>query len=62
MSAHWTTTDSSGKKQPSFGVGSFLFALVFALLVYLLVLSMAHHHFFTGGHPNRSSASSATDN
>ena len=62
MSAHSTVTDSSGRKQPSFGVGSLLFALVFALLVYLLVLSMARHHFFTGGHPNRSKSSSATDN
>ena len=62
MSAHSTAADRSENKQPSFGVGSFLFALVFALLVYLLVLSMARHHFFTGGHPNRPAASSPADN
>jgi len=57
MPAYSGVTESSGKKRPSFGAGSFLFALVFALLVYMLIVSMARHHFFQGGHPNRSPTS-----
>ena len=58
MPDHPTVTGPSEKTPPSFGLGSFLFALLFALLTYILIASMVRHHFFKGGHPNRSMASS----
>jgi len=33
-----------------------LFGIIFGVLVYLLILSMVRHHFFTGGYPNHSAA------
>jgi hypothetical protein len=45
-------TDSGGQKSSSFGMGSFVFALVLAFLLFLLVASMMRHHFFRGGHPH----------
>jgi hypothetical protein len=46
-------TESGGQRSPSFGIGSFLTALVLAVLIYLLVASMIRHRFFRGGHPHR---------
>jgi hypothetical protein len=47
----------STERRPSFGLGSFLFALFFTLLVYLLISSMERHNFFRGGHPHRPTTS-----
>jgi hypothetical protein len=62
MPAHSNATGPSEKTPPSFGIGSFFFALAFALIIYLLLSTMVRHHFFKEGHPNRSTASSAADN
>jgi hypothetical protein len=56
MSSFSNSSSSSRTKVSSFGIGSFLFGIIFGLLVYLLILSMVRHHFFTGGHPNHSAA------
>jgi hypothetical protein len=58
MSAYSSPTGPSDRKPPSFGIGSFLFAIIFTLMVYLLISSMMRHHFFKGGHPSRSTTSS----
>jgi hypothetical protein len=40
------------KSQP-FGAGSFLFAALLTLLLYLLISAMVSRHFFKGGAPER---------
>jgi hypothetical protein len=40
------------QQPPSFGLGKLLFAIVFAILLFLLTQSMVHQRFFRGGHPN----------
>ncbi len=40
------------QKPPSFGIKSFLFAVVLTLLFYMLALNMVHQGFFRGGRPD----------
>jgi hypothetical protein len=53
MTAHLNSTGPEGRKSPSFGIGSLLFAVVLALIIFLLVSTMVRHRFFRGGHPHR---------
>jgi|HubBroStandDraft_1064217.scaffolds.fasta_scaffold16501_4 hypothetical protein len=53
MTVDSNTTQPEEPKSPPFGIGSLLFAIVLAFLVFLLVASMARHRFFRGGHPHR---------
>jgi hypothetical protein len=55
MKPYSNATDPEDQKPPSFGLGSFVFAFVLAILFYLLVAAMVRHHSFRGGHPNRGS-------
>jgi hypothetical protein len=41
------------EKQPSFGIGSLVFAAVLTLLFFWLAATMVRHHFFKSGHPHR---------
>jgi hypothetical protein len=47
------TPDPDGEKPPSFGTKHWLFALVLAVLFFLLGQSMVHHRFFQGGRVHR---------
>lgn len=42
---------TTGRDRPSFGTRDFLFALILAFTLYLLVSDMVSHHFFGGGAP-----------
>jgi hypothetical protein len=53
MTVESNTTQPEEPKSPAFGIGSLLFAIVIAFLIFLLVASMVHHRFFRGGHPHR---------
>jgi hypothetical protein len=53
MTAHLNSTGPEGRKSPSFGIGTLLFVVVLAFLIYLLVATMVRHRFFRGGHPHR---------
>jgi len=48
MTAYSNMTGPGGRKSPSFGIGSLLFAVVLALIFYLLLLTMVRHGFFSG--------------
>jgi hypothetical protein len=47
------TTDDTARKPPEFGVGKLLFAVVLAVMFFLLVQSMQRHRFFQGGRVHR---------
>jgi len=52
------TTDSNsaapgGRKPPRFGIGTFLFIGILAVIFFLLGQSMVRHRFFRGGWINR---------
>ena len=53
MTAYSNTPDPEGEKPPSFRIGKFLFVVVLAVVLSLLVNSMVHHRFFKGGRVNR---------
>jgi hypothetical protein len=53
MTVDSNSTQPEEPKSPPFGIGSLLFAIVLALLIFLLVASMVRHRFFRGGHPHR---------
>ena len=53
MTTYSNTPDPEGEKPPSFGIGKFLFVVVLAVVLFLLVHSMVHHRFFRGGRVNR---------
>ena len=53
MTTYSNTPDPEGAKPPSFGIGKFLFVVVLAVVLFLLVHSMVHHRFFRGGRVNR---------
>jgi hypothetical protein len=53
MTTYSNTPSPTGRKSPSFGIGSFVFAVVLAFILYLLISTMISHHFFRGGHPHR---------
>jgi hypothetical protein len=44
------------RNSQSFGVGSFLFAVLLTLLLYFLISVMVSRHFFKGGAPHRPKA------
>ena len=48
MTTHLHTPAPSGRKGPSFGIGSFLFAVVLAFIFFLLGQSMVRHRFCRG--------------
>ena len=55
------TTDSNatapgGRKPPRFGIGSFVFIVVLAVIFFLLGQSMVRHRFFRGGRIDRNGA------
>ena len=53
MTTYLKTTDPTGRKPPSFGIGQFLFAVVLAVILFLLGQSMVRHRFFQGGREHR---------
>ncbi len=53
MTTHLNTTSPAERKPPRFGMGSFLFVLVLALIFFLLAHSMVRHRFFQGGRVHR---------
>jgi hypothetical protein len=53
MAVDSNTTGPEEPKSTPFGNGSFLFLVVLAFLIFLLVAAMARHRFFRGGHPHR---------
>jgi hypothetical protein len=61
MKLYSNATNPGDQKPPSFGIGSFLFAFVPAILFYLLLAPTVRHHLFRGGHPNRGSGRSNSE-
>jgi hypothetical protein len=57
MTTDSNTTGPASQNSPSFGIGSFLFAVLLAFIIFLLVATMVRHRFFRGGHPHRPAAS-----
>ena len=53
MTTYSNTPAPEGEKPPSFGIGKFLFVVVLAVILFLLVQSMVRHRFFRGGWVNR---------
>jgi hypothetical protein len=53
MTSNSNVTDPAGGKPPRFGIGSFLFIVVLAVILFLLAQSMVRHRFFSGGRLNR---------
>ena len=53
MTTYLKTTDPTGRKPPSFGIGQFLFVVVLAVILFLLGQSMVRHRFFEGGRFHR---------
>ncbi len=53
MTTYSHSPDPEGEKPPSFGIGKFLFVVVLAVILFLLLQSMVHHRFFRGGRVNR---------
>jgi hypothetical protein len=53
MTTDLNTTDPAGRTPPSFGIGRLLFAVVLAVLFFLLGQSMVRHRFFEGGRFHR---------
>ena len=53
MTTNSNTTAPAGRKAPRFGIGSFLFIIVLAVIIFLLAQSMVHHRFFRGGWVDR---------
>ena len=53
MKTYSNTPAPEGEKSPWIGIGKFLFVVVLAVIVFLLVQSMVHHRFFRGGRVNR---------
>jgi hypothetical protein len=53
MTVDSNTTQPEEPKSPPFGLGSILFAILLAFLIFLLVGAMVRHRFFRGGHPHR---------
>lgn len=47
------TPTTAGREPPSFGIGHLLFALVLAIIFFLLAQSMVRHRFFQGGREHR---------
>jgi hypothetical protein len=47
------TTDRTGSKPPSFGIGQFLFVVVLVVVLFLLGQSMVRHRFFEGQRVHR---------
>jgi hypothetical protein len=39
----------AGEEPPQFGIGKFLFSVILALILLLLIQTMVHHRFFRGG-------------
>jgi hypothetical protein len=53
MKTYSNTPAPEGEKSPWIGIGKFLFVVVLAVIVFLLVQSMVRHRFFRGGWVNR---------
>jgi hypothetical protein len=53
MTTYLNTTASGGRKPPRFGIGSFLFIVVLAVIFFMLAQSMVRHRFFEGGRVHR---------
>jgi len=53
MTTYSHSPDPEGEKPPAFGIGKFLFVVVLAVILFLLLQSMVHHRFFRGGRVNR---------
>jgi hypothetical protein len=45
--------DVARREPPRFGIGSFLFIVVFAVILFLVAQSMVRHRFHVGGRINR---------
>jgi hypothetical protein len=54
MTTSVKTTVPAERKSPQFGLEKLVFAVVLAVVFFLLVLSMQRHRFFQGGHDHRS--------
>jgi hypothetical protein len=53
MTTSLNTSARAGRTPPSFGLEKFLFAVVLAVIFFLLGQSMVHHRFFEGGRVHR---------
>ena len=53
MTTDSTVPGSAGRRPPRFGIGSLLFAVVLAVVIFLLAQDMIRHRFFRGGWANR---------
>ena len=53
MKSNSNVTDPAGGKPPRFGIGSFLFIVALAVILFLLAQSMVRHHLHVGGRLNR---------
>jgi hypothetical protein len=53
MITYSNTTAPEGEKPPSFGIGKLLFAVVLAVIFFLLAQSMLRHRFFKGRRVNQ---------
>jgi len=49
MTTSLNTKAPAGRTPPSFGLEKFLFAVVLAVILFVLGQSMVHHRFFQGG-------------
>jgi len=56
MTINSNTTAPAGEKPPRFGMGSVLFAVVLAIIFFLLAQAMVRHRFFQGGRFGRNGA------
>jgi hypothetical protein len=56
MTTNSNTTAPVGEKPPRFGAGSVIFALVLAIIFFLLAQVMVRHRFFQGGRFGRNGA------
>jgi hypothetical protein len=56
MTADSNSTGSAGRESPRFGIGSLVFIVVLAVILFLLGQGMVHHRFLRGGRINRNGA------
>jgi len=56
MTIYSKTPAPEGGKPPSFGIGTLLFAVVLAVILFFLVQGMVRHRFFRGGRVNPNGA------
>lgn len=53
MATNRNELNQEEQNSPWLGLAKFLFIAFFAVMLFLLIRSMEHHHFFSGGQMNR---------